>query len=69
MNDAPAASAASRLNLKILGAAGIPDEAFGVGVNQNDENTLKMINDGLAKIMADPYWQELLEKYKPGEVQ
>jgi polar amino acid transport system substrate-binding protein len=68
MNDAPAAAAANELGLKIIGSAGIPDEAFAVGVNKNDENTLKMVNEGLAKLMADPYWQELIEKYKPGEV-
>ncbi|MCL2029725.1 MAG: ABC transporter substrate-binding protein [Deltaproteobacteria bacterium] len=68
MNDAPAAEAANKLGLKIIGSAGIPDELFAVGVNQEDANTLNMINAGLAKLMADPYWQELIEKYKPGEV-
>ncbi|MDR2935096.1 MAG: ABC transporter substrate-binding protein [Candidatus Adiutrix sp.] len=68
MNDAPAAEAVSKLGLKIVGSAGIPDEAFAVGVNKQDENTLKLINAGLTKLMADPYWQELIEKYKPGEV-
>ena len=68
MNDAPAAEASKKLGLKIIGSAGIPDEAFAVGINQNDENTLKMINEGLTKLMADPYWQELITKYNPGEV-
>jgi len=68
MNDAPAASAVSKLGLAIIGSAGIPDESFAVGVNKNDDNTLKLINEGLTKLMADPYWQELIEKYKPGEV-
>jgi len=68
MNDAPAADAAGKLGLKILGSAGIPDEFFAVGVKKEDGNTLKMINAGLAKLMADPFWQELIDKYKPGEV-
>jgi len=68
MNDAPAAVAVKNLGLKIIGSAGIPDETFAVGVNKNDENTLKMVNEGLAKLMADPYWQELIKKYNPGGV-
>lgn len=68
MNDAPAADAANKLGLKIIGSAGIPDEQFAVGVRQEDANTLALINAGLAKLMVDPYWQELIDKYKPGEV-
>ena len=68
MNDAPAAEASKQLGHKIVGSAGIPDEAFAVGVNKADANTLKMVNEGLTKLMADPYWQELIDKYKPGEV-
>ena len=68
MNDAPAAEAVNKLGLKIIGSAGIPDEDFAVGVNKKDDNTLKLINAGLTKLMADPYWQELIAKYKPGEV-
>ena len=68
MNDAPAADAVNKLGLKIVGSAGIPDEVFAVGVKKGDDQTLKMINEGLAKLMADPYWQELIKKYNPGEV-
>ena len=68
MNDAPAADAAGKLGLKIIGPAGLPDEAFAVGVNKGDEATLKMINEGLTALMADPYWGELIKKYNPGEV-
>lgn len=67
MNDAPAADAARKIAVKIIGEAGIPNEVFAVGVAKDDPDTLKMINEGLAKIMADPYWQELIDKYKPGE--
>ena len=68
MNDAPAAAAAAKLDVKIIGPAGIPDEHFAVGINQDDPETLKIINEGLKRLMADPYWQELVNKYKPGEV-
>ena len=68
MNDAPAADAVNKLKLKLIGSAGLPDEVFAVGVRKGDDQTLKMINDGLTKLMADPYWQELIKKYNPGEV-
>ncbi len=68
MNDAPAADAAAKIAVKIIGEAGIPSEIFAVGVAKDDPATLEMINKGLTKLMADPYWQELIEKYKPGEV-
>lgn len=69
INDAPAADIAAKLPIKIIGEAGISNEEFAVGVNKDDPATLEMINKGLAKLMADPYWKELVEKYKPGEVQ
>ena len=68
MNDAPAAEAAAKLEVKVVGPAGIPDEHFAVGINKDDPVTLEMINNGLTQLMADPYWQELIAKYKPGEV-
>lgn len=68
MNDAPAAEAAAKLPVKIAGSAGIPDELFAVGISKEDQATLNMINQGLTQLMADPYWQELIAKYKPGEV-
>jgi len=68
MNDAPAADAAAKIAVKIIGEAGIPNELFGVGVAKDDPETLKLVNEGLKKLMADPYWQVLVDKYKPGEV-
>ncbi|UQZ89651.1 amino acid ABC transporter substrate-binding protein [Deltaproteobacteria bacterium Smac51] len=68
MNDAPAAEAAAKIEVKIVGEAGIPSEEFAVGVNKEDKETLEMINAGLTKLMADPYWDELIKKYNPGEV-
>ncbi|MDR2945623.1 MAG: ABC transporter substrate-binding protein [Candidatus Adiutrix sp.] len=69
MNDAPAAAAAAKIDVKIVGEAGLPNEVFAIGVAKDDPETLKLVNEGLAKIMADPYWQELIEKYQPGQVQ
>jgi len=68
MNDAPAAAAAAKIEVKVIGEAGIPSEEFAVGVAKDDPETLKMVNEGLVRLMADPYWNELVEKYKPGEV-
>ena len=68
MNDPPAADAATKTAVKIIGPAGIPEEVFGVGVAKDDPATLELINEGLALLMADPYWSELIAKYKPGEV-
>jgi polar amino acid transport system substrate-binding protein len=65
MNEPPAiAIVNSNPTLKILGSAGIPDEQFGVGVRKDDANTLALINAGLVKLKADPYWQELVSKYE-----
>jgi polar amino acid transport system substrate-binding protein len=68
MNDAPAAEAVRAQGVKIVGSAGIPDEQFAIGFRKEDAETQKMVNEGLAKLMADPYWQVLIEKYKPGDV-
>ncbi len=66
MNDAPAAEAVEKIKVKIIGEAGIPSEEFAVGVNMGDKETLDMVNAGLDKLMADPYWDELVKKYNPG---
>lgn len=68
MNDAPAAEAVEKIKVKIIGEAGIPSEEFAVGVNAEDKATLDMVNAGLDKLMADPYWDELIKKYNPGNV-
>jgi polar amino acid transport system substrate-binding protein len=69
LNDAPAFDLVGKLPVKTIGEAGIPGEDFAIGVAKDDPATLEMVNKGLAKLMADPYWQELIKKYKPGEVQ
>ncbi|MDR2352553.1 MAG: transporter substrate-binding domain-containing protein, partial [Deltaproteobacteria bacterium] len=68
MNDAPAAKAVSKQPVKIIGEAGIPNEEFAYGVNLENTELLSILNSGLTAIIADPFWQELIKKYKPGEV-
>lgn len=38
--------------------------SYGVAVRKTDEKLLKTINDGLTKLMEDPYWEELKRKYE-----
>ena len=66
MDDAPAADAASKKPVKILGTFGMESEDFAYGVNKADTELLNTLNEGLKKLMASPYWKELVEKYKPG---
>jgi len=39
-------------------------EEFGVAVRKDDPELLATMNNGLAQLKADPYWQELITKYK-----
>ncbi|MBP2133684.1 polar amino acid transport system substrate-binding protein [Methanomicrobium sp. W14] len=39
-------------------------EVYGVAIKKDDTALLDKINAGLNNLMDDPYWQELLEKYK-----
>jgi polar amino acid transport system substrate-binding protein len=38
-------------------------EEFGIAVRKEDPELLTLINDGLADLQADPYWEELQDKY------
>ena len=64
MDDAPAQDAAGKKPVQILGTFGMEEEDFAYGVNKDDAELLKMLNEGLAKLMADPYWEELIKKYE-----
>jgi polar amino acid transport system substrate-binding protein len=66
MDDAPAADAAGKKPVMILGTFGMAPEAFAYGVNKDDQELLGLLNQGLEMLMADPYWNELIDKYKPG---
>lgn len=39
------------------------NEQFGIAVRQEDTELLNSLNEGLGKLMNDPYWEELIEKY------
>lgn len=40
------------------------NEEYGVAVRKTDTELLTTMNDGLSQLKADPYWQELITKYK-----
>lgn len=67
MDDAPAADAARNRPVKILGSFEGEVEQFGYAVRKEDEQLLQTLNQGLERLMNDPYWDELIEKYKPGQ--
>jgi polar amino acid transport system substrate-binding protein len=39
-------------------------EELGIAVRKSDPALLATLNEGLAELKADPYWQELIVKYK-----
>ncbi|MDO5675180.1 MAG: ABC transporter substrate-binding protein [bacterium] len=63
MDDAPANDAVAKKNVKILGTFGMPEEDFGYAVRKEDTELLEKVNGSLKKLMATPYWNELVEKY------
>ncbi len=65
MDDAPAKDAARKKPVKIVGTFGMHDEEFGYAVRKEDTELLNMLNEGLKKLMASPYWKELQAIYKP----
>ncbi len=65
MDDAPAKDAMRKKPVKIVGTFGMASEDFGYAVRKEDTELLDMMNKGLKQLMADPYWEELQEKYKP----
>ncbi|MDR2141517.1 MAG: ABC transporter substrate-binding protein [Deltaproteobacteria bacterium] len=67
LNDTIAADVMKHLALKNLGEPGIPSEQFGYAVNKENPELLKVLNEGLELLKKDPFWQVLIDKYKPGE--
>jgi polar amino acid transport system substrate-binding protein len=63
MDDAPAKDAISKKAVKSIGTFGMHDEDFGYAIRKDDTQLLKDINEGLSKLMASPYWKELIKKY------
>lgn len=63
MNMSPAEDAIAKGKpVKIAGTFG-EREDFGVALRYEDKELEKLINEGLKKLMADPYWDELKAKY------
>jgi polar amino acid transport system substrate-binding protein len=48
------------------GASITREDRFAYGVNKEDAELLAILNEGLRKIMASPFWLELIRKYKSG---
>ncbi|NLD57233.1 MAG: transporter substrate-binding domain-containing protein, partial [Methanomicrobiales archaeon] len=42
------------------------NEQYGVAIPKNNPELLRTINEGLADLMKDPYWQTLRTKYSLG---
>jgi len=48
---------------KTAGSFDVPTEKYGYAVRKGDDKLLNLLNQGLKKLMADPQWQVLKEKY------
>ena len=48
---------------KTAGAFDVPTEKYGYAVRKGDDKLLNLLNQGLKKLMADPQWQVLKDKY------
>ncbi len=48
--------------VKTIGTHGKPDD-FGVAIRKDDKELRGLIDEGYKLLMADPYWDELKEKY------
>ena len=53
---------ASGKPIKIAGVHGDP-VSYGVALRKDDTELLKLVNEGYKKLMADPVWQQLQQKY------
>ena len=63
MDQLPAEDSIAKGNaIKVAGYHGVPDE-FGVAIRKGDNELRKLLEEGYAKLAADPYWQELQKKY------
>lgn len=67
MDDAPAKDAASKKDVQIVGTFGMHDEEFGYAVRKEDKELLEKVNKALAKLMATPAWNEMIEKFELGK--
>jgi len=49
--------------VKDIGRYGQPDVDYGYAVRKEDEAFKKTLNEGLARLKASPYWDELVKKW------
>jgi polar amino acid transport system substrate-binding protein len=63
MSDVTARDAVKENPVRIVGGFGMPDEQFGYAVRKEDDFLLEILNEGLMKLMASPFWEELQRKY------
>lgn len=64
MDSVPAKNISPRKNVKILGTFGMRAEKFGYAVHKQNKPLLKKLNKGLKKLIASPYFNKLIKKYK-----
>ena len=64
LDSAPAEDIINRAKkpVKIIGEFA-PEDSFGVAMRNEDTELHKIINEGLKKLQADPYWEELKKKH------
>ena len=48
--------------MKVIGSVET-GEQFGVAIRKEDTALLEFMNQALAELQADPYWEELIDKY------
>jgi len=48
--------------VKVVGSVETKEE-FGVAIRKEDTALLEFMNEAIAELQADPYWEELKEKY------
>jgi polar amino acid transport system substrate-binding protein len=63
MDDAPAKDAAAKKAVKSIGTFGMDSESFGYAIRKGDTQLLQDMNEGLKRLMASPFWKELVKKY------
>lgn len=49
---------------KVSGTFDVEPDSYGYAVRKNDTELLNTLNEGLKKLMADPYWSELKAKWE-----
>jgi len=50
-------------SIRIIGPYGQPDHETAYAVRKEDTHLLRLLNEGLRKLMITPFWQELKQRY------